>query len=67
MLVKHRNELREKCFGSHCESNPRPLTLAVDTLTTQLRLYVITQHSLSVFKLEKQAASTNDEGEAKGN
>ena len=28
----------KKCLGGHWESNPRPLILAVDALTTELRL-----------------------------
>ena len=55
-------------MGSHRESNPRPPTLAVNALTTELLDYpAVTQHSPSVFELEEQAKLTNDEGEGRGN
>ena len=38
MVNQDRNKLKKKCMGSHWESNPRPPTLAVDALTTELRL-----------------------------
>ena len=38
VVNQHRNKLGEKCLGSHWGSNPRPPTLAVGTLTTELRL-----------------------------
>ena len=38
VVNQDRNIPKKKCMGSHWESNPRPPTLAVDTLTTELRL-----------------------------
>ena len=38
VVNQDRNKLKKKCMGSHWESNPRPPTLAVDALTTELRL-----------------------------
>ena len=69
MVNQDRNKLREKSMGSHWESNPRPPTLAVDALTTELRLYpAAIQHSFSVFELEQQAnLLSKNEGEGWGN
>ena len=38
VVNQDKNIPKKKCMGSHWELNPRPLTLAVDTLTTVLRL-----------------------------
>ena len=62
MVNQDRNIPKKKCMGSHWDSNPRPPTLAVDTLTTELRLPGSNPvHPPSIFELKEQAILNNDE------